>query len=86
MLKEKAIEILMADGCTKKGAENYLKNGASIYEDLEERLDFYLNEWGTLCDDNFLEGIRKMVETKKPFTDWGVVEMDGKTYYIEYVL
>ena len=76
----------MADGCTKKGAENYLKNNTTIYEDLEERLDIYLNEWSSLCDDDFLEGVRKMVETKKPFTDWGVVEMDGKTYYIEYVL
>ena len=32
------------------------------------------------------KSFREMVETKKPLSDWGVVEKDGKTYYIMYVL
>lgn len=81
-----SIAILMADGCTEKEAVKHLKNGTTIYEDFEERLETYLAEWASLNDEEFLNGIRKMVETKKPYADWGVVEMDGKTYYIEYVL
>ena len=29
---------------------------------------------------------KKMIETGNPVTDWGVVKLDGKTYYIQYFL
>ena len=32
------------------------------------------------------EAYRNMIETGIPVTDWGIVEKDGKTYYIMYVL
>ena len=30
--------------------------------------------------------IQKMIANKVPLADWGIVEDDGKTYYIAYVL
>ena len=32
------------------------------------------------------KGRRRMIEEKIPAMDWGIVEDDGKTYYIMYVL
>lgn len=29
---------------------------------------------------------KKMIANKVPLADWGIVEDDGKTYYIAYVL
>ena len=87
MTREKQIEILMEDRCTKSEAEKHLKNGTIIFEDFEENLDSYIKEFS---DEDVIgfeeESFRKMVETKKPLSDWGVVEKDGKTYYIMYVL
>ena len=36
MTREKQIEILMEDRCTKSEAEKHLKNGTTIFEDFEE--------------------------------------------------
>ena len=87
MTREKQIEILMEDRCTKSEAEKHLKNGTIIFEDFEENLDSYIKEFSDEDVVGFDEkSFRKMVETKNPLSDWGVVEKDGKTYYIMYVL
>ena len=84
MTREREIEILMEDKCTRKEAEKHLKNGTIIFEDFEENLESYLDEWDIEEEDR--EAYRKMVTDKIPTTDWGVVEQDGKTYFIMYVL
>lgn len=87
MTREKEIEILIKDRCTRAEAEKLLKNGSTVYEDLEENLEKYLDEWKYLDEeDNFTDSVKKMVETKQPMVDWGIVNDNGKTYYIEYVL
>ena len=91
MTREKQIEILMEDRCTKSEAEKHLKNGTTIFEDFEENFDKYMEEWKYLAEDeeeynNMVESYRNMIETGEPVTDWGVVKKDGKTYYIMYVL
>jgi hypothetical protein len=32
------------------------------------------------------EAIKNMIDTKEPAQDWGVVEIGGKPYFIQYVL
>lgn len=76
--------ILVEDGCTASEAEKHLKNGTIIFDDFEEKIDDYLDEWEINEEDR--EEYRKMITDKIPVTDWGIVEKDGKTYYIEYVL
>lgn len=85
MTKEKEIEILMEDGCTREDAKRHLEVGTVVYEDFEEHIEDYLKE---LCrgDEDFEEELKKMVETKEPAPDWGIVELDEKTYYIMYCL
>ena len=84
MTREREIEILMEDRCTKAEAERHLKNGAVVFDDFEENFDSYMKEWD--CDEEEEEAYRKMIDSKNPATDWGVVDQDGKTYYIMYVL
>ncbi|MGN1156054.1 MAG: hypothetical protein ACI4TK_07745 [Agathobacter sp.] len=84
MERAKEIEILMQDRCTRSEAERHLNDGTIIFEDFEESFDFYLKELG--CDEEEKEAYKKMIETKKPVADWGVVEHKGHTYYIMYVL
>ena len=91
MTREKQIEILMEDRCTKSEAEKHLKNGTTIFEDFEENFDKYMEEWKYLAEDeeeynNMVKSYRNMIEIGEPVTDWGVVKLDGKTYYIMYVL
>ena len=81
---EKEIEILMLDRCTRTEAEKHLKNGATIYSDLEEHLEEYLDEWN--IEEEERESFREMIRTGAPALDWGVVKKDGKTYYIQYCL
>ena len=83
MDRTKEIEILMQDRCTKSEAEKHLNNGTIIFEDFEENFDFYMKELE--CDEE-KERYKKMIDTKAPIADWGVVEYDGHTYYIMYVL
>ena len=89
MDRETQIKILMKDRCTKSEAEKYLENRVTIYEDLEKNLEQYLEEWAHLNDESddvkYTDQVREMVKTKVPMTDWGVVEYNGKKYYIEYV-
>ena len=84
MTKEREIELLMMDRCTKSEAEKHLKNGSTIFEDFEENIESYLDEWDIEEEDK--DEYRKMVTDKIPARDWGIVEDNGKTYYIMYVL
>ena len=84
MTREREVEILMQDGCTRAEAERHLKNGAAVFDDFDEHLESYLDEWDIEEEDR--EPYRKMVIDKIPAADWGVVEQEGKTYYIMYVL
>ncbi|WP_270467104.1 hypothetical protein [Butyribacter intestini] len=84
MIREREIELLMLDRCTKSEAEKHLKNGSTIFEDFEENIESYLDEWNIEEEDK--DEYRKMVTDKIPARDWGVVEDNGKTYYIMYVL
>lgn len=78
------VEILMKDGCTRKEAESHLKRGTNVIYDLEENLDSYMAEWG--IDEEDQEKYKKMIETKEPIEDWGIVEDESNTYYIMYCL
>ena len=84
MTREREIEILMKDGCTRTEAEKHLKDGAIIFEDFEENFDSYMKEWD--CNEEEKEAYRKMIDSKNPATDCGVVDRDGNTYYIMYAL
>lgn len=90
MTRAKEIEILMEDRCTKLEAEKLLKNGTTVFEDFEEHFDLYMDEWKEGLDEEdyqkMVSDYKKMIETGEPATDWGVVKLDGKTYYIQYVL
>lgn len=83
MTKERQIEILMKDRCSKSEAEAYIKRGCTIYDDFEENFDAYMEEWD--FDEDEIEKHREMIEKKIPTMDWGIVEENGKYYYIEYV-
>ena len=82
--KEHNVDILVEDGCTRSEAEKHLNNGTTIFEDFEENFDSYMKEWN--CDEEEKEAFKKMIDSKNPVPDWGVVELDGKTYYIMYIL
>lgn len=84
MTREREIELLMLDRCTKSEAEKHLKNGSTIFEDFEENIESYLDEWNIEEEDK--DEYRKMITDKIPARDWGIVEDNGKTYYIMYVL
>lgn len=84
MTKEREIEILMMDNCTKSDAEKHLKNGSIVFSDFEEHFDDHMKEWD--IEEDEIPIYRKMIEEKIPVKDWGIVEDDGKTYYIMYVL
>lgn len=81
----KDIEILMLDRCTRSEAERFLKNGTEVFdgEEFAEHFEDYMADWG--ADEEDREEYRRMLETKKPARDWGVVEQDGKYYFIMYV-
>lgn len=87
MTRERPVEILMKDGCSKSEAEKYLnRNGVTIFtaEDFEENFGQYMKDWN--IDEDDLLVYKDMVERKIPASDWGIVEDNGKTYYIMYVL
>ena len=84
MTREREIELLTLDRCTKSEAEKHLKNGSTIFEDFEENIESYLDEWNIEEEDK--DEYRKMVTDKIPVRDWGIVEDNEKTYYIMYVL
>ncbi len=89
MTHEEMMRILMADSKTKREAERRIRaNTAVIYDDFEERFDSYMNEWfGDWNEedrDEEVEKHREMIETGEALLDWGIVNLDGKRYYILY--
>lgn len=80
------IKILVQDGCTEKEAEKHLASGAVVLEEEDFRIFFsdYMKGWEIEGGDQ--QPYREMLENKIPLPDWGVVEYDGKTYFIAYVL
>lgn len=80
------IEILMMDSCTKTEAEKHLKNGTTVFEgeDFEKHFENYMDEWG--IDEDERAGYKAMIDNKRTMPDWGIVEHEGKTWYISYVL
>lgn len=84
MTYEEQIEILIKDYCTESEAIKHLKRGTVVFEDFETYFSDYMTEWN--CTSEEIEEFKKMIETKKPVRDWGVVENGGKTYYIAYCL
>lgn len=90
MSRDEEIRILMEDGCAESDAIDHLDRGANIYDDLEENIDAYCEEFSYLDNETdevrYTDTIREMVKTKVPARDWGIVQDSGKTYYIEYVL
>lgn len=84
MTRERQMEILMKDGCTEQDAEKHLKNGCTIFTDFEENFNQYMKDWD--IDEDDLPVYKNMLKHKIPASDWGIVEDNGKTYYIMYVL
>lgn len=78
------LDILIVDGCTEAEAKKHLERGTMVYSDMEEKFDKYVEEWQ--LDEEEREAIRNMIDTKEPARDWGIVDIDGKTYFIQYVL
>lgn len=80
------LEVLMLDRCTKAEAEKHLKNGTAVFEgeDFEKNFNRYMDEWG--IDEGDMVEYKAMIDEKKPVADWGIVENDGKVWYIMYVL
>ena len=78
------IKILMMDGCTESEAKKHLERGTMVYSDMAENFDKYSEEWK--LDEEERQAIKNMIDTKEPAQDWGVVEIDGKVYFIQYVL
>lgn len=80
------IDILMMDGCTTLEAEKHLQKGTTVFagDDFEEHFGDYMDEWG--IDEDEQADYRRMVDEKTPVPDWSIVEHDGLTWYIMYVL
>ncbi len=84
MTREREIEILMMDHCTRAEAEKHLSRGTLVFDDFEEFFEKYMSEWGIEGEEK--EEYKTMIKDKKPVMDWGIVEDGGKTYYISYAL
>ena len=84
MSREKEIELLMKDGCTKAEAERHLASCSGVIEDFEEHFNDYMAEWN-IPEEEQAE-YKKMIADKVPVVDWGIVEDGGKIYYIMYAL
>ena len=85
---EKELLIIMEDNCTKNEAVDHLSNGTVVYEknDFVKFFEQYMDEWD--CDEEERAEYKKMIESNEPMNinDWGVVEFEGNTYLISYVL
>lgn len=44
----------------------------------------YMSEWD--ADKEMYTGLKMMIEKDIPYRDWGVVYINGMTYYIMYIL
>ncbi len=85
---DKDIKIIMAASKTKREAEEYLKNGAVVYEyeDYLEHFDEYAGE----LEEEYKQQLRHEVETSDdgPLVNWDMdlVTLEGVRYLIEYFL
>lgn len=81
------IDLMIKDHCTFNAAVRFIKRGTEVYEadDLKENLDKYLDDWG-IWDEDDANDYYKMANGGKLVGDWSKVEMNGKIYYIAYVL
>ena len=87
MTREQKIAILMEDKCTMQEAKNYVdKNNAAIFtaSELLEEVKYWKleDEDPEACEAEYLN----MINNKKPLPDWGIVDYEGTTYYIGYIL
>ena len=78
MTKEKKIEILMADRCSKAEAERLINNGCVIFNSIEEYRNSRIEND---LDPETAEDLRA-----GKVADHSVVNYDGHEYVIEYVL
>ncbi len=77
MKTNKDIAILMYDNCTRKEAEQYLKNGTLIYDNPSEWID-------SLKDCNCYEGETIEEARQYKYENISVIEYQGHEYLIEY--
>ena len=79
MTKEREIEILMLDRCTKSEAEKHLKNGSTVFEgdDFEKFFDDYMKEWNIEEED--IEEMNNSDEEGKEQIDFTISD-DGTAY------
>lgn len=77
--RERDIEILMLDRCTKREAERHLNNGTIVYENPEEYIQSLKD-----CDCYSGETLEQIREGK--IRDVSLIEYEGHEYLIEYVL
>lgn len=76
-------KILSLDGNGEKEIEHRMKNKTfTIFSDFEENLSTYLIE--RAVGDEDVEDYKNMIDKKIPLEDWGIVEYNGKIYYISY--
>lgn len=78
MTKEKKIEILMADRCSKAEAERFINNGCVIFNSIEEYRD-------SMIESDLDPGTAEDLRAGK-IADTSVINYDNHEYVIEYVL
>lgn len=78
MTRERQIEILMEDRCTRKEAERFIKAGTTIYTDEQEIVEVAreVSEDETITINNIKNG---------NVTDFSYVRYNDNDYYIVYV-
>lgn len=90
MNRELEIAVLMEDNCTKKEAEEHLKNGTTVYDEPLEYIDSLQNcklledaleDAECATKQEYLDKIRK-----GEIPDISMVEYQGHEYLIEYCL
>lgn len=83
MTKEKMIEILMYNRCTKNEAINYIKNGTVVLGSNE--IDDFLKDFNTSAyDANDIVTVER-IETGK-VVDFDCITFQGEKFYISYVI
>lgn len=78
-------KIIMEDGHSKEETKACLKNGTMVFnkEEFIENFNSYMIKW--CFDRRRIARLKKMIDTGVPAPNWGVVNKNGKTYYIKYV-
>lgn len=81
------LEVIMADGHTKKEAEKYLHNGSLVLpeNDFKKHFITYMKEWN-VDEQQEIDKYRKMIDTKEAMMDWGIVNVNNVTYFIQYFI